>query len=261
MARPIALVTGASSGIGEHLARQLAERGHDLVLVARDEGRLEALAKELEGACNAASQVLPADLTDPDQLRTVEDRCHDRGAPIDVLVNNAGFGSFGAFHDLDVDAEVREIQLNVVALVRLTHAGVSEMVPRGRGGILNVSSLAGFQPGPMNATYGATKAFVTSFTEAVHEEVKGTGVSVTVLCPGFTRTGFQIAANVPEGDVPGFMWQEAGEVATVGLDALEKNHAIAIPGSMNKVLGTFSSITPHAITRRIGAAVIKRATH
>jgi len=261
VSRPIALVTGASSGIGEHLARQLAERGHDLVLVARDQSRLEALAKEIESAGGASVQVLPADLTDPEQLQRVEDRCHDKSAPIDVVVNNAGFGSFGAFHTLDVDGETREIQLNVVALVRLTHAAASEMVPRGKGGILNVSSLAGFQPGPMNATYGATKAFITSFTEAVHEELRGTGVSVTALCPGFTRTGFQAAANVPQGDIPGFMWQGPAEVATVGLDALAKNRAIAIPGPMNKVLGLFSSVTPHAITRRIGGAVIKRATH
>jgi hypothetical protein len=260
VARPIALVTGASSGIGDQLARQLAARGHDLVLVARDQGRLEALAKELEHGHSANAEVLPADLTDPEQLRVVEARCGDAASPIDVIVNNAGFGTFGLFHTLDIEAETREINLNVVALVRLTHAAAQAMVARGRGGILNVSSLAGFQPGPMNAVYGATKAFVTSFSEAVHEELKGTGVSITVLCPGFTRTGFQAAADVPAGDVPGFMWQEAAEVASAGLDALEKNRAVAIPGPVNKVLGTFSSITPHAITRRIGAAVIKRAT-
>jgi uncharacterized protein len=258
VSRPIALVTGASSGIGDHLARLLAERGHDLVLVARDSSRLEALAKELEGAFNATAQVLPADLTDAGQLRVVEDRCYDRSAPIDVLVNNAGFGTFGPFHTLDLDAEVREIQLNVVALVRLTHAAATEMVPRGKGGILNVSSLAGFQPGPSNATYSATKAFVTSFTEAVHEDLKGTGVSVTALCPGFTRTGFQAAANVPASGLPGFMWQEADEVARVGLDALAKNQAVAIPGALNKVLGAVTSVTPHAISRRLGGAVLKR---
>jgi short-subunit dehydrogenase len=256
--RPIALVTGASSGIGEHLARVLAERGHDLVLVARDASRLEALAKELEGAFDATVQVLPADLTDADQLAVVEARCRDRSTPIDVLVNNAGFGTFGPFHTLELDAEVREIQLNVVALVRLTHAAASEMVIRGRGGILNVSSLAGFQPGPSNATYGATKAFVTSFTEAVHEELRGTGVSVTVLCPGFTHTGFQAAAHVPARGFPGFMWQEADEVARVGLDALAKNQAVAIPGALNRVLGALTSVTPHAITRRLGGAVLKR---
>lgn len=261
MNRPIALVTGASSGIGEHLTRRLAERGHDLVLVARDEHRLDTLAKELAAAFGATAQVLPADLTDPEQLQLIEARCHDRSAAIDVLVNNAGVGSFGSFHTLDVDAEIREIQLNVIALVRLTHAAIAEMLPRGKGGILNVSSLAGFQPGPMNATYGATKAFVTSFTEAVHEEVKGTGVAVTALCPGFTRTGFQAAANVPQGDIPAFMWQDADQVATFALDALTKNRAIAVPGTVNKLLGAFSSVTPHAVTRRVGAAVIQRATH
>ena len=259
MKRPIALVTGASSGIGESLARLLAERGHDLVLVARDAGRLETLAKELEGAFHATAQVLPADLTDADQLATVEARCRDRGAPIDVLVNNAGFGTFGPLHTLDLDVETREIQLNVVALVRLTHAAAAEMVSRRTGGILNVSSLAGFQPGPSNATYSATKAFVTSFTEAVHEEIKEHGVKVTVLCPGFTRTGFQATADVPAEAIPGFMWQEADEVARAGLDALAKNKAIAIPGRLNKVLGNFSVVTPHGITRRVGAAVLKRS--
>ena len=259
MKRPIALVTGASSGIGEGLARRLAERGHDLVLVARDQGRLEALAKDVEHRNDAAAQVLPADLTDPAQLQTVEDRCRDRDAPIDVLVNNAGLGSFGAFHTLDLESEVREIQLNVVALVRLTHAAAAEMVVRGHGGILNVSSLAGFQPSPQMAVYSATKAFVTMFTEAVHEELKGTGVSVTALCPGFTHTGFQDSANVPSADqLPEFMWQEADEVALAALDGLAKNRAVVLPGALNKALGTFTSVMPHAITRRIGAAVIRR---
>jgi uncharacterized protein len=257
--KPIALVTGASSGIGDQLARVLAERGHDLVLVARDVGRLEALAKELEGAFNTTAQVLPADLTDPEQLAIIEGRCKDRSAPIDILVNNAGFGTFGSFHTLDVAEEAREIQLNVVALVRLTHAAATEMVWHGKGGILNVSSLAGYQPGPFNATYAATKAFVTSFTEAVHEELKGTGVSVTVLCPGFTRTGFQETAQVPASDIPGFMWQQAEAVAVAGLDALAKNRAVAIPGPVNKALGGFSSVMPHSVTRRISAEIVKRA--
>jgi hypothetical protein len=260
--RPIALVTGASSGIGEAFARRLAERGHDLVLVARDQARLESLAKELEDGSGAAAQVLPADLADLAQLHAVEDRCRDRVAPVELLVNNAGVGSFGNFHTLDLEAEVREIQLNVVALVRLTHAAAAEMVPRGRGGILNVSSLAGFQPSAMMAVYSATKSFVTSFTEAVHEELKNTGVAVTVLCPGFTRTGFQETANVPAAtELPGFVWQEADEVAVAGLDALAKNRAVVLPGALNKVLGTFSSVTPHAITRRLGGMVVKRTAN
>jgi short-subunit dehydrogenase len=256
MSNRVALITGASVGIGEQFARQLAERGHDVVLVARDAARLEALAKEIRGG-GVEAEVLAADLTDDAQLATVEARART----VDLLVNNAGFGTFGSFHTLDVETELREINLNVVALVRLTHAAAAGMVERGSGGILNVSSLAGFQPGPSNATYGATKAFVTSFTEAVHEELRGTGVNVTVLCPGFTHTEFQERANVPASEVPGFMWQEAPEVARAGLDGVEKNKAIVIPGTVNKVMGNLSAITPHVITRRVGAAVLKRAGH
>src|SRR5262245_12555882 len=144
MSKPVALVTGASVGIGEEFARQLAERGHDLVLVARDQARLEAVAKELEERYGATCEVLAADLTDDAQLATVE----ARAATVDVLVNNAGFGTFGRFDQLDLATEVREINLNVVALVRLTHAAAGPMAERGKGGILNVSSLASYQPGP-----------------------------------------------------------------------------------------------------------------
>jgi uncharacterized protein len=255
MSRPIALITGASVGIGEQFSRQLAERGYDVVLVARDRARLDALAKEIEGG-DGHAEVLAADLTDPDQLAAVEARVRT----VDLLVNNAGFGTFGPLHTLDVDTEAREVNLNIVALVRLTHAAAGPMVERGRGGILNVSSIAGMQPGPANATYSATKAFVTSFTEAVHEELKGTGVSVTVLCPGFTRTEFQVRASAPASDVPGFLWQEADVVARAGLDGLAKNRAVVIPGALNKVMGNVSAMTPHAITRRLSASVMKRAT-
>jgi short-subunit dehydrogenase len=255
MTNPVALITGASAGIGEEFARQLSARGHDVVLVARDRARLEALAKEIESRNGAHAEVLAADLTDAAQLATVEARVRS----VDLLVNNAGFGTFGPFHTLDVETETREINLNVIALVRLTHAAAGAMAERGRGGILNVSSLAGFQPAPTNATYSATKAFVTSFTEAVHEELKGAGVSVTALCPGFTHTEFQERANAPAAGVPGFMWQNAPEVARAGLDGLAKNRAIVIPGAANKMLGNFSAVTPHGITRRIAGAISKRA--
>ncbi len=255
MSRPVALVTGASAGIGEEFSRQLAARGHDLILVARDRARLEALAKEVSDAHGANAEVLPADLTDDEQLAAVEQRARN----VDILINNAGYGTFGNFYEIDLAVEVREVQLNVVALMRLTHAAAVAMAARGNGAILNVSSLAGFQPGPMNATYGATKAFVTSFTEAVHEEMKGTGVAVSVLCPGFTHTEFQARANAPASSVPGFMWQDAPEVATAGLDGLAKNKAIIIPGNVNKTLGMFTSMVPHGISRRVSAAVLKRA--
>ena len=255
MTNPVALITGASAGIGEEFARQLSERGNDVVLVARDRARLETLAKEIEAGGHGRAEVLAADLTDAAELATVEARART----VDVLVNNAGFGTFGPLHTLDVDAETREINLNVIALVRLTHAAAQGMAERGRGGILNVSSLAGFQPAPSNATYSATKAFVTSFTQAVHEELKGAGVSVTVLCPGFTHTEFQERASAPATGVPGFMWQNAPEVAKAGLDGLAKNRAIVMPGATNKVLGNFSAVTPHAISRRLAGAIFKRA--
>jgi uncharacterized protein len=255
--RAVALVTGASAGIGEEFARQLAGRDHDLVLVARDRARLDALAKELSEAHSAHCEVLPADLTDDAQLATVESRARE----VDLLINNAGFGTFGKFYELDLDKELREIQLNVIALVRLTRAAAGAMAERGMGGILNVSSLAGFQPGPMNATYGATKAFVTMFTEAVHEEMRGTGVSISVLCPGFTHTEFQERANAPASDVPGFMWQNAPEVARAGLDGVARNKAVIIPGNVNKVLGTMSAMSPHGLSRRLSAEILKRASH
>jgi uncharacterized protein len=255
MTRPTALVTGASSGLGDQFARILAFRGHDLVLVARDQARLEALAKELETKYAVECEVLPADLTDRTQLATVEARV----GSVDVLVNNAGFGTFGKFYELDLETEVREVQLNIVALMRLTHAAASAMAERGAGGILNVSSLAGFQCGPSNGTYAATKAFVTSFTEALHQEMKHTGVKVTALCPGFTRTEFQERANVPASDVPGFLWQDPPLVVKTGLDGLAKNKAIVMPGALNKVLGNFSDITPRVITRVLGGEILKRS--
>jgi short-subunit dehydrogenase len=255
--RPVALVTGASSGIGQSFARLLARGGHDLVLVARDTARLEALAKELDAQHGASSEVIGADLTVAEQCATVEARL--RSEPkVDILVNNAGFGTFGPFAELPVDAEEREIRLNVLALMRLSHAAASAMSARGEGGILNVSSVAGAQPVPGNTTYAATKAFVTSFTEALHEELRPKGVRVTVLMPGFTRTEFQERANFTgESRVPGFMWQGPDEVAQAGLDALERNRAAVVPGALNKVAAAFSNATPHAVTRRIAGSVVR----
>jgi uncharacterized protein len=255
VSRPVALVTGASTGIGEQFARILAERDNDLVLVARDRARLEALAKEVEQTHHVDVEVLPADLIDPDQLALVEERAAD----VDVLVNNAGFGSFGSCHELDIDTETKEVQLNVVAVVRLTHAAARGMTTRGRGGILNVASLAGFQPTPNNATYAATKAFVLSFSQAVHEELKGTGVSVSVLAPGFTKTEFQARASFDSSSVPGFMWQEAEPVARAGLDGLAKNRAVVVPGAMYRVVAGLTSVTPPGVSRRVAHLVVKRA--
>src|SRR5438046_2540429 len=230
MTRPTALVTGASSGIGTAFARRLAADGNDLVLVARNEARLKTLADELHTNHGAEADVLPADLTEPESLGTVEARVADPGAPIELLVNNAGYGTFGRFAELPVAVEDGLVRLNILALVRLTRAALPPMIARGGGAILNVSSVAGFQPGPYEASYAASKAFVTSFTEAVHEEVRGTGVRVMVLCPGFTRTEFQDRAGLDPARVPGPLWMDADRVVDVALNDLRNRDAVCVPG-------------------------------
>jgi short-subunit dehydrogenase len=202
--------------------------------------------------------VLVADLLDPQQLDRVVERLVDPRKPVDLLVNNAGFGTFGRFADLPREREAQEIQLNVMALMRLCHAALPGMVERRRGGVINVSSLAGYQPTPLNATYGGTKAFVTSFSHALHEELRGTGVNVMVLCPGFTRTEFQERAGLDSTAVPGFMWQSAEAVVATALRAYDNGRAVCIPGPLNQAGAAFSSAMPAGITRKLAAVVIGR---
>src|SRR5262249_54578833 len=189
--KPMALVTGASSGIGSEFARALAARGDDLVVVARDTSRLDALAERLEAKYGVDVEVLSADLTSKKGRAVGEARLRAAEPAGGFLVKQRGGGSFRQVAELSRQAGGRRIRLNVLAVVQLSHAALPGMIERGRGGIINVSSLAGHQPTPLNATYGGTKAFVTSFSQAVHEELRGTGVKVMVLCPGFTRTEFQ----------------------------------------------------------------------
>jgi short-subunit dehydrogenase len=258
-ARPVALVTGASSGIGRAFVLALADRGHDLVLVARDTERLEALATELRAAYGAAAEVLTADLSDSAALATVEARVADPDRPVDLVINNAGFGTSGKFAELAIEREEQEIRLNVLALVRLTHAAVKAQVGRGRGGVINVASLAGYQPTPDNATYGATKAYVLSFSQAVHEELRGTAVKCMVLAPGFTRTEFQTRAGFDSDEVPGFLWQDAPTVVQYALRAYDKGKAVCLPGPLNTVTGGFTAVTPQAITRRMAGVIVRKA--
>jgi short-subunit dehydrogenase len=255
MTRPIALVTGASAGIGTQFAQQLSSAGYDLVLVARDRERLEKLAAELP----TEVEVLAADLTDAAGLAAVEARCAEPARPLSLLVNNAGFGTAGSFTELDIDGEEREIRLNVLALVRLCHAALGPMVKDKQGGVINVSSLASFQPGPYNATYAATKAFVTSFSHALHEEVKGDGVTVTVCCPGFTRTEFQERAGLRSDGGPDFLWQNPDVVAAAALRDHTRRAAVSIHGMHNRVAAFLSSTLPASLTRRIASAVMRRA--
>jgi short-subunit dehydrogenase len=243
-----ALVTGASSGIGKAIAEQLAADGTRLVVVARDRDRLEALASSLA----VEVEVLVADLADSDALAEVERRLADDDEPIDLLVNNAGFGLTGPFHGLDVERESAVVAVNITALHRLTHAASAAMVERGGGGgILNVSSIAAFAPAPSSATYAATKAFVSSFSEALHAELAEHHVHVTALCPGFTRTEFQDRAEFDASDIPDMLWQSAEEVAAAGLKGVDQNRASVVPGAMNKVGASVLNAIPAALRRLI----------
>lgn len=254
MARwPVALVTGASSGIGRSIAVALAADGSDLVVVARRRDRLEELAAELQAAHGVQVEVLVADMSDPDQLAAVEDRLR---AGVDLLVNNAGVGGQGSFADIPLDRQDRQIRLNVLAPVRLTHAALEHMLPRGRGGILNVSSIAGLQPMPYVATYAATKAYLSTFTVALHEEVRGRGVSVTNLLPGFTTTEFHGTAGINRSIVPRLAWMKADNVARAGLRAVAENRAQCVPGLGYRILSGISALTPWSLSRRVLGAVL-----
>lgn len=256
MNRPVALVTGASVGIGAAFARRLASRGCDLVLVARGAERLEALALELERAHGISVKVLSADLIGPDGIATVEARLADRACPIDLLVNNAGMGTMGKFWDLPVEGETDAIALNVLALVRLTHAALGPMVARDAGGVINISSLSAYQPVPLNATYGATKAFVSSFSNAVREELRGTNVKLMVVAPGFTHTEFQESSFSPT-DVPEFAWQSADDVAATAMRAYDRGRTVCITGALNAATAAASSVMPAAVTRRVTGFVTR----
>ena len=237
-----AVVTGASSGIGLEMARVLA-RDHALVLVARSGDKLEALATELGGA-----RVVALDLSDPAAPAKLV-----REVPsVDVLVNNAGFGDYGPFSEASPTKLDEMIELNVGAVTRLARAYLPGMLERGSGRICNVASTAGFQPGPLMAVYYATKAYVLSFSEALAEEVRGTGVTVTALCPGPTRTGFQAGAEMEESRlVKGRRLPTAAEVAAYGVHAMNQGDVVAVPGFLNKSMAATVRFVPRPLMRRV----------
>lgn len=251
-----ALVTGASSGIGEEFARQLAKNGYDVVIVARRQDRLDKIASELKEG-GAEAEVITADLSRPEGVAAVAERL-EKG-DISVLVNNAGFGTSGEFTQLPIDRELQEIDLNVRALTQLSHAAVGQMKQRGAGAIINVASTGAYQPVPYMSTYAATKAYVLSFSEGLHEEAKAYGVTVTCLCPGATRTEFQEVAGVGEGGVPGFAWMSAEAVVRNALGAAKSGSAIATPGLLNKFTANLPRFTPRFAVRKISGAMFKRA--
>jgi short-subunit dehydrogenase len=249
-----ALVTGASSGIGAEMARLLGEAGVPTVLVARRADRLEEIAERYDGF-----EVLEADLLTPEGQAATAERVTSSATPVDLVVNNAGFGTSGVFHELDADRLGEEVELNVKALTALSHAALTAMVPRGRGYLLNVSSVASFQASPGLGVYAATKAYVTSLTEALHSEVKGSGVHVTALCPGLTKTEFQEHSNTDglASRVPGLAWTTVEQVASTGLRDVASNKTISVPGALYKVAVTSSDILPRSITRFVSGSITR----
>lgn len=247
-----ALVTGASSGIGAAIASDLARRGiGSLILVARRGDHLEALAEDLRLGHGTEVEVLAADLADGDGRAAVVARLGDEGRPVDVLVNNAGFGTSGSFATLDAEREEEEVLVNVVALQQLTRAALPGMLARGRGAVVNVASMATFVPLPSMATYGATKAFVTSFSEALHEETRGTGVTVSATLPGFTRTEFaDRLGDDSQESFPDFMWLSSDDVAVATIDGVLAGHALIVPGLGYRAAALAVWPLPRGVRRR-----------
>ena len=250
-----ALVTGASGGIGEELARLFAADGHDLVLVARSKDKLARLAEELSGAHNVAARVVAGDLAHPEAPQEIFDELQAAGIHIDALVNNAGFGSYGAFAETDSQKELELLQVNVVALTHLTKLFLPAMIEHKGGYVMNVASTAAFQPGPLMAVYYASKAYVLHFSEAIANELEGTNVVVSALCPGPTETGFVAAAGMEKSKLFERGAMTARAVAVEGYRGLLAGKAIVIPGVRNNLTARLVGLAPRAwvtkVVRRI----------
>jgi uncharacterized protein len=246
-----ALVTGSSSGIGAALARELAARGHGVILVARREDRLSALADELGRAHQVRTEVIAADLTDADSRAALPAEIEKRGLTVDILVNNAGFTTMGAVYKADRAAELAMVRTNVEAVVDLCTLFVAGMVTRHRGAVLNTASTAAFQPLPGQAVYGASKSFVLSYGRALGAELKGTGVAVTTLCPGPVETGFAETAGLSDEEaaasLPKFMWVPTEAVAKAAVNGLDAGRSVVIPGAANRAGAVLGHLVPRSL--------------
>lgn len=248
--RPATLITGASAGLGVEFARQCARRGDEVVLVARRTDRLQNLAAEIGNA-----HVISADLTGKGAATRVVGEVIARGMWVRTLINNAGFGLRGRFDELPLARQLEMIDLNIRALTNLSFVVINDMVLKGGGSILNVASTASFQPGPKMAVYFATKAFVLSFTEALHEEWKDRGLKVSALCPGPTRTEFGEVAGIKTLGQFDRLAMEAEPVVRAGLEGLERNQAVVIPGAFNKAGAWSTRLAPRSVVRRIAGSL------
>jgi short-subunit dehydrogenase len=253
-----ALITGASSGIGEEFARQLAKRGHGLFLVARREDRLRSLAADVERDCGVRVDIAACDLADEAQREALPGIVGESGRDVDILVNNAGFTTVGDVHE-NPDRQLGMIKVNIEALVDLTTKWLPGMTQRGRGAVINVASTAAFQPIPVQAVYAATKAFVLSFSEGTSAELKGTGVTMTALCPGPVATEFTEAGGFKkESPGPSWIWSSAEDVAKAGIEGADKGRRVVIPGLGNRFTAEFGRHGPRSILLGPAASMYRR---
>jgi uncharacterized protein len=258
MSKQTVLITGASAGLGAGFAKAFAKRGDDIILVARRTDRLEALAAQLSATHNIKATVFSTDLTEPGAVARLHLDIDDANLTVTCLINNAGYGLRGAFVDVDGPSQARMIDLNCRALVELCHAFLPDMIRVRRGGILNIASTAAFQPGPWMAVYYASKVFVLSFSEALHDEVRASGVTVAALCPGATRTEFFETAQMTDSLLSRYMAGDADKVIRDGMAALDRNRAVAISGVLNAVIAQSIRLTPRWLARWIAGSLQKR---